>query len=99
MHMVRHRAALSMDFVSASCRYVATLCRNSEDWGVAAGNCEKAADALGQNEGHIYGRLGLPTSIIHKVAQADNMTHLCLLFYLQQKLILPARQAAVPKVS
>lgn len=54
MYMVRHRAALSMDFVSASCRYVATLCNRNQDCGTAPGTCAKAADALEQKNEKAY---------------------------------------------
>jgi len=54
VHMLRHRAALNMELVSASCGYVATLCRNNQECGAAAGNCEKAAHALGQKNEKAY---------------------------------------------
>lgn len=46
MHMIRHRAALSMEFVSASCQYVASLCKGNEDCSSPAEACMKAAEAL-----------------------------------------------------
>jgi len=56
MYMVRHRAALSMDLVCNSCRYVASLCRKSQDCVTAAETCAKAADALeGKNEKEYLG--------------------------------------------
>jgi len=53
-YMMRHRAALSMDFVSASCRYVATLCRNSQDCTMPSTTCAKAVEALAQKNEKEY---------------------------------------------
>lgn len=53
-YMFKHRAALSMDFVSSSCRYVATLCRNNPNCGVPSTACAKAAEALTQKNEKEY---------------------------------------------
>jgi len=45
-YMIRHRAALSMNFVSSSCQYVASLCENNQDCSGPATACTKAAKAL-----------------------------------------------------
>jgi len=45
-YMIRHRAALSMDFVSSSCQYVASLCESNQDCSSPATACMKAAKAL-----------------------------------------------------
>jgi thymidylate synthase ThyX len=45
-NIMRHRAALSMELVSASCRYVAILCKNNPECEAPASACAKAADAL-----------------------------------------------------
>jgi len=45
-NMMRHRAALSVEFVCASCRYVATLCKGNQECAAPASGCQKAAEAL-----------------------------------------------------
>lgn len=44
--VVRHRAALSVDFVAVSCRYVSVLCKGNQDCEAPASICAKAAEAL-----------------------------------------------------
>lgn len=53
-YMVRHRAALSMEFVCASCQYVATLCENNQDCRVPAAACDKAGRALAEKDEKAY---------------------------------------------
>ncbi len=53
-YMIKHRAALSMDFVSASCQYVATLCENSQDCAKPAMACKKATKALAERNEKEY---------------------------------------------
>lgn len=53
-NIMRHRAALSMELVSASCRHVSILCRNSTECDVPASACAKAADALDRRDEKEY---------------------------------------------
>jgi hypothetical protein len=53
-NMLRHRAALSMEFVSMSCRYVSALCRSNQECTIAATTCAKAAEALVQENEKEY---------------------------------------------
>jgi len=49
--VVRHRAALGVDFVAVSCRYVSALCKGNQDCEAPASICAKAVEALeGKNE-------------------------------------------------
>jgi len=53
-YMIRHRAALGMDFVSISCQYVGTLCESNQDCGNPARACTKAAKALAEKNEKDY---------------------------------------------